>query len=313
MKKFLLILLLAVQLFAQDLQTKSIHIQNVQPSTIATIFGQPIVEVAGNTTNIYRAPNFNPMAMPNGIISCLAMDNLSILVVQSLSKEAIDQMEQLVKLFDVAPKQIEIQAQLITLTSSNMKNLNLQWGVSKYSTQISGILGTPGQETIDVRVASGNFWEAIKALRSDNHTKTITTQTLVVQNSLPGTISFAQQLPVWMNGGIIVQGNNLILNPPTVAFASVITSLNVVARANNDSVELVLSPQIQEVMGFTQGFGGQRVPMVTSFNLYTRVRLKNGEDLVIGGLNRNGQKTGWFNQIKENTESILVVRANILK
>lgn len=313
MRHLILMLLFVVDLSAQQIFTQSVLVKNIEPSVICNIFAQPSLYHNSNGYTIAQiAPNFNPMKMPEGILTCVGLDNLSAIFIQAASEEAIQDMKRLISLFDVAPKQIEIKVKMLTLSSASMKKMQLAWQKSLFATSVSGILGPEIQNGIEYKSSKGNLLTALKGLNQTNDSKTITEQSLIVMNSVPGYISFSQQIPVWMNGSVSIWPSGITIQSNTIAFASIVVGLNVQAYVVGDSIELVLAPQIQEVLGYTQGYGGQRVPMVSNFDLYTKVRVKNGEDLIIGGLTRNSDKIGWFSQIKENTESLLSVSARIL-
>jgi type II secretory pathway component GspD/PulD (secretin) len=164
---------------------------------------------------------------------------------------------------------------------------------------------------------TGNFFNIIKILGRQNNIKSSITQSITTQSGIPANISFSRDIPIWMNGAIVVNNNSIVLTRPTISFASVITSLNVIANVVGkypmERINLILLPKIQEVIGFTEGFGGQKVPIVNTFTLSTKVNIKSGDDLIVGGIRKsNNQKIGMFNQLRENTETILIIRATAI-
>jgi general secretion pathway protein D len=68
-------------------------------------------------------------------------------------------------------------------------------------------------------------------------------------------------------------------------FVPVENYLDVMPRVNaDDSITLMLMPNISNVAGYVEGPNGERIPIATYQNVFTQLTVKDGETAVIGGL-----------------------------
>jgi type II secretory pathway component GspD/PulD (secretin) len=313
-KIFIIYILICGLSFGQVI-SKSIQSKNLEPSKISYIFGQSYI-LSSENPQIERPYNPSPIPLPNGVSSILGIDNLSIIIVQG-TESGINDLIQLINIFDVAPKNIEIEAKLLTLSSDNLNKIGLNFKATNGFSSINGVIDESTPSSLFFMTNTGNFFNIIKILGRQNNIKSSITQSITTQSGIPANISFSRDIPIWMNGAIVVNNNSIVLTRPTISFASVITSLNVIANVVGkypmERINLILLPKIQEVIGFTEGFGGQKVPIVNTFTLSTKVNIKSGDDLIVGGIRKsNNQKIGMFNQLRENTETILIIRATAI-
>jgi type II secretory pathway component GspD/PulD (secretin) len=271
---------------------------------IATIFGQPSLVTQREFVNIIRPMAPAAQKLPDGIVSCLAIDSLSCLMVQG-SSSAIKEFEALVKIYDVTPKQVEIRAKLLTIATNEMNGLGIKWS-NTIATAQSPPLSSPAFSFNTAGINAG-------LTKTLSNNKEVISQMIVTQSGLPASLAFSQDYPVWSNGAIFLTDNAIVYQKPNVSLMSILTKLDVLPRVVGDKIIVTLIPEVSDVVGYVQ-LNNQNVPIVSRFTMNTTVTLANGSSLAIGGLTRfNNQKTSWFRETKEGTETILILSAEILK
>lgn len=246
MKYLLYILMLCSAIYAD---TVAIKPQNMLPSQIAVIFGQPYL--IGDNLQVVH-PTRGALTLPEGVTSMMGCDHLSAVIVQG-TPNGIKALKEMIAMIDVAPKQINIEAKLLTLSSSEMGNTNLTWGITNGVESVSG--GSPNSQpsSVAARTSLGGFSATMNALAQHGTTKSVLSQQVMAINGIPASISFGQSVPVVQPGATIISPNATLIESPTIEFVPVMTSLNVVARVvGRDRVSMILLPEVQEITGWVE-------------------------------------------------------------
>lgn len=309
MKYMFLLLIFCSAIFAE---TMAIKPQNMLPSQIAIIFGQPYL--VGDTLQVVH-PTRGALNLPEGITSMMGCDHLSAVIVQG-TPDGIKALKDMISLIDVAPKQINIEAKLLTLSSSEMANTNLTWSVTNGTEAISGGKPTGQPSSVMARTSMGGFSATMNALSQHGVTKSVLSQQVMAMNGIPASISFGQNVPVLQPGTTIITPNATIIENPTIELVPVMTSLNVIARVvGRDRISMILFPEIQEITGWVET-KTQRIPVISKQTYSLRIDIRSGEQFAVAGLTRsasNRQRISFFGTAsKENTESILFITPTIL-
>jgi general secretion pathway protein D len=249
-------------------------------SDISSIFQtQQVVAGGGKNFSLVAVPSTN-----NIIVSAPAL--------------MVKRLKQIVKLLDVRPKQVFVQALIVRVDQELMTKLGIQWGTLKPSDSSSGS-GIPSLQPntgIINNMSISAIWEA---LREDNNSDVLATPSIVVENNQKAMISDGESLSV--AGNIQTDGNgNTIVGRNQL---NIQLSLAVKPQINsNDSVTLTVAQQDNEIdeaqatalISSGNSSSGAAPPIDTS-TITTQVMVPDKDVLVLGGLlrkNRSLNKTG---------------------
>lgn len=230
------------------------------------------------------------MQMPDGIQSLIGYDLLSSLIVVADDMEAIDQLKQLVAIFDLPPKQIQVEARFVTLTNTAADQYSISWSLTDGNTVIGG--NTPGSSgaSFYMRTAIGNFSALLTAIQSSNQGKVVNAPMIVAQNAQPVRIAFTQEIPYLDGGSAVSNTGGLNWTLPEWETEDVEVSLDVRARvtgqAPHESITVNLMPNVDDIIGYVDNPSGGTRPIVASQQIETEVRVPNGQTVAMGGLVR---------------------------
>ncbi len=204
----------------------------------------------------------------------------------------IQKVKDLLKKVDVAPKQILIEAKIIDITSSDMKQLGAKWNfkitpgqglftdviqaddlelnVPASSSSLSG-----GQFVLDNLNFKGLSVSAtIDALVSDGKANLLATPSIAVLNGQEARIIIGQRYP------ITERTQTTTGTTEVTKFVDIGTTLKVIPQINQDNyITMRVHP---EVSSLAQDMPAG--PRITTREADTTVRIKEGETLIIGGL-----------------------------
>jgi len=225
--------------------------------------------------------------VPPGIdlVAGLATDNS--LLVQG-TPDDIDELRSIVRLLDIAPQQVNIKVDVITVSASILRQFGAQWQFFTNNANISAggqSAGIPDGLRIDI--VTGNVQAVIGALTSNGRGRVITSPMITTQNNTPADIAQGiltygfTQLTTAVPGGAV-------LSQPVPFQVPATTTLQVIPRVNRDgSITVNGSINVTNVTRFIDSPDGSiSVPETntTAINSFVR-RVGNGETLVLGGLN----------------------------
>jgi type II secretory pathway component HofQ len=110
--------------------------------------------------------------------------------------------------------------------------------------------------------------------------RTLNNQLAQIQSSISTTVFYNTQTV--SNGTVISFPNQFTLTAST--------GLAVAPRINEDNtITVSLSPQVQSFVGFSTGPDGQQIPNLANQSINVVARVKNGETIVLGGLNQKNE------------------------
>jgi len=244
-------------------------------SDISSIFQtQSVVSGGGKDFSLVAVPATN-----NIIVSAPAL--------------MVTKLKQIVKLLDVRPKQVLVQALIVRVNQNLETKLGIQWG-TKLGGSSGGIMQNSGFIS-NMSIAA--VWQA---LHNDDNSDVLATPSIVVENNQKAEIADGESISVpgniqTDNGGNTIQGVNQ---------ENIQLSLLVKPQINsNDSVTLTIAQQDNEIdksqddaLSSLGGSGAASgAPPIDTSTITTRVMVPNSDVLVLGGLlrkNRSVNKTG---------------------
>jgi len=219
--------------------------------------------------------------IPEGLDGVVANDIDNSLIIRG-TPEAIEYVRRILRFLDIAPKQVLIRAEFITVTRNDAEKFGIDWNLARVNLQ-TGTTGLADRTApIFVNYASGNLVANLRTLLSQGRGRVVNAPIVVTQNNSPATVVFSttdyveQQFVVFNQAGQPTTFTQPIPIP-------VPTQLTVTPRVNADgTITLSLFPQISTV-GRVR-VGARDLPRFDTQFVFTVRRIRNGETMVLGGL-----------------------------
>ena len=208
------------------------------------------------------------------------------LIVRGSSEDDINELQNTIATFDIAPQQVIIKVEFITTTQTLAKSLG-------YSVQYSRgtlVTGTdPGtflqlSDPVFLTYATGNAVLRLRTQLSESQGKLVTAPIIRTLNNQPATVFAYTNSYIFATNQIVTNGiiSNTV-NPITITSG---TSLTVAPRINADGfITLALNPQVGGISNIQLGPNGVQYPNVSQQGVYCVARVRNRETIVLGGLN----------------------------
>lgn len=248
------------------------------------------------------------------------------------TREEIDEFREMLALLDIPQKQVEIATKWIDVQTTAAEALGIDWSVTNGAWEIFNLGFAPGEAVNNgIRYGRGRWWAELAVLQNQSQATVINEPRVVCMNGMPGIIAFQTEIPYF---SATISFNQF--GQRTVDYTSdvvtVSNELSVVPQINpDDSVKMLLAPQLEDQVGTVEGPNGERIPIITSQYVETMVRVPDGETVVLGGVIRadesvNVRKTPLLSEIpiigklfqskrveKTNSELLIFVTPRIVR
>lgn len=218
------------------------------------------------------------------------------LIVRGNSEEDINQLANIIAQFDVAPKQVSIKVEFITTT----ENVDQSLGYSIQYSRGAMVAGMDSSEflrasdPVFLTYASGDAVFRLKTRLSNGYGRVVTSPVIRTINNTPGTV-FASTSDYILTSTTQVVGNGTVTTT-TPQQITIGTSLSVTPRINGDgTISMGLTPVVSSITGTrsvstSQGVN-QELPIFTTQAIVAVVIVKDGDTIVLGGLNTDSTNT----------------------
>ena len=211
-----------------------------------------------------------------------------------------EKVESTLKRLDVPPTQVLIEASIIEVTLSDDLKYGLQWVFSDSARGSSGLLGTgvlstaagaafgstPAGFSYTLRNAAGDVRAVLNALADKSLVKVISSPSLMVLDNHMASIAVGNQQPVRV-GETTTSGGNVTTN---IQYKDTGVSLSVTPSVNAGNMVTMQLQQAVTDVGQVDAATGQRSFLQRQFS--SKVAVRSGESLVLGGLIRDNTTTG---------------------
>lgn len=200
--------------------------------------------------------------------------------------DAIDELRQIIRYIDVAPQQVVIRADLVSVTTSanDQTGFNLTAFLRDFSLNAqTGAATAAGGLIIDV--VRGNLQAAFASLRSSGKGRVISSPMVRTMNNTPAYVNSYVTTPIFQSQ--VSQNNNTTVTAVQVTGVQATTGLFVTPRINRDgTITMSITPQLQDITGTVIGPNGETAPIISSTDTTITAQINSGETMVIAGLNK---------------------------
>ena len=222
------------------------------------------------------------------------------------SKSEYEKIEITLKRLDVPPTQVLIEASIIEVTLTDELQYGLQWVFSDKARGSAGLTGTGllssvanvvggialggtpalGGFSYTLRNSLGDVRAVLNALADKSLVKVISSPSLMVLDNHTASIAVGNQQPVRV-GETVTTGGNITTN---IQYKDTGVSLSVTPSVNAGNMVTMLLNQAVTDVGQVDQATGQRAFLQRQFS--SKVAVRSGETLVLGGLIRDNTTTG---------------------
>ncbi len=225
----------------------------------------------------------------------IKVDEIANMLIVTDYQANIDKLKELLKVVDLPPPQVLIEAKIVDITSKDLQNLGVTWqidyspgdglfdrkslaserfkGTGTFAGPSSSISG--GQFKIDNLTLKGITATAtLDALIQDQKAHLLASPSIAVLNNREARIIIGEKVP-YKERTQTTTGTT-----ETTKFIDVGTTLRVIPSINADGyITLNIHPEVSSVSALLDAG-----PRITTREADTTVRIKEGETIVIGGL-----------------------------
>lgn len=224
-------------------------------------------------------------------------------------RSQVEKVKQLIAKVDVAPRQILIDARLIEVTTRTLQDLGIDFnnasGISPKdgpnntvitdlnsgasNTAINSNILTnafpgatdAGIHTVFTKLGGSDMSLILHALAQDSRTKTLSAPRILTIENQEAAILVGEQFPIFQST-VTDQGTN---TESLSYFQPIGISLQVIAQVTPENeINMIVHPTVSSLGAFVTGTSGLTQPRINTREADTRVLMKDGETLVIGGL-----------------------------
>ena len=203
-------------------------------------------------------------------------------------EEGIEELKTIISKLDIAPRQIMIEARFVSIATTELESLGINWSLERMATTFSTQFSAAGNVLIGY--ANGNLMANLRANLGTSHGRLINAPIITTINNVPATIGFTTTVPYLTS--YQSQNAGQTTTASSTQFLPITTQLWVLARINNadNSITVTIMPQISDIEKFVSTANGE-VPIVNQQFVQTIRRVANGETIVLGGLIRKEDNT----------------------
>lgn len=226
--------------------------------------------------------------LPEGIDYVLTYDLDNSLLVRG-DDEGIEELKNIISILDVAPKQIMIEARFVSIATSELESLGINWSLERMNTSFATQFSPAGNVLIGY--ANGDLMANLRAQLTKTHGKLVNAPIISTMNNMPASIGFQTTVP-YLSSTTVFNQTGTPTSASATYFLPVTSQLYVLPRINNadNSITVQIMPQISDIEKYIDTANGS-MPIVNSQFINTQRRVGNGETIVLGGLIRKNSTT----------------------
>ncbi|MBU3759222.1 MAG: hypothetical protein FGM27_04755 [Candidatus Omnitrophica bacterium] len=224
-------------------------------------------------------------------------------------RSQVERIKEVVRKLDVPPRQVLIDAKILEVNSATLEDIGLDLESSFFrgknsplNNSFAGDLNSGSSNTaispdilsnvfpadtdsgihaVFTKVEGEDLTVIVHALLQDKRTKTLSSPKILTVENQEAAILVGEQFPIFQSN-VSDQGT---VTESLSYYQPIGISLQVIAQVTpKDEVILIIHPTVSAVGAFVTGTSGLTQPRITTREADTRVLMKNGETLVIGGL-----------------------------
>lgn len=252
---------------------------------------------ASQNNNANQGPGVSTVTLNSGVRVMADEVNNAVLVYGSRGE--YDKIQSALKRLDVPPTQVLIEASIIEVTLNDELKYGLQWvfddkirgglsGNGVLSNVAGGVLGGAAAGfSYTLKNPLGNVRGVINALAEKSLVNVISSPSLMVMDNHTASIAVGTQQPIRSSETFVSGSNNVTT---AIQYKDTGVTLSVTPSVNAGNMVTMQINQAVTDVGAEDVTTGQRSFLQRQFN--SKVAVRSGETLVLGGLIRDNSTTG---------------------
>jgi len=227
--------------------------------------------------------------LPEGIQSVTAYDVDNTLIVRYDTDDALRELKEIVRLLDIAPKQLAIKAEFIQVQQDDLRSFGIDFQVSRGA--LTATTGQSASGEVIVNYATGNLVAALRTSLVEGRGRIVNSPMATTTNNVPVTLTIGTNVPVITNS--VAFGNNgQGITVPNITTVQVASGLIAIPRINGDnSITMFVVPFVQDILSEVANPAGGTIPITTFQTVPVLRRIGNNETMVIGGLIKKNDRS----------------------
>jgi hypothetical protein len=205
--------------------------------------------------------------------------------------EDIETLRQWINTFDVAPQQVIIKVEFITTSNSVKKSLGFDWLYQRGSLFIGNRPGSfaRSSDTFVASYATGNVSARMRTLMQEGYGKVVNAPMIRTFNNQAASIEDDITTSRWSPQITVSNGTTITTYEHEDVEAN--TYLDLAPRINGDgTVTMYINTAISDFGQTRVGPDGSEYPDLLTQTIQVFARVKDGETIVLGGLNRKSEE-----------------------
>jgi len=235
---------------------------------------------------------------------------------------ALDNIREVIAQIDIMPLQVVIETRIMEVTRDKLKDIGFDWGTGSSGAESTTITTTPfgkkgGVDTSQIggqllgnqitpnifgpkettlttantglkllfkRLTGTQFEVILHALEEDVHTNTLSAPRIMTLNNQEASILIGTKYPI-LKTDTTGAGSTAVTNVTLDYYQDIGIQLNVVPQIGlNNYINMVVHPAISSYTGTDASLTEAKYPIIDVREAETRILMKDGETIVIGGL-----------------------------
>lgn len=235
---------------------------------------------------------------------------------------ALDKIREVIAQIDIIPQQVVIETRIMEVNRDKLKDIGFDWGTGSSGAESTTITTTPtgkraGVDTSQIgghllgdqitpnifgaketnlttantglkllfkRLTGAQFEVILHALDEDVHTNTLSAPRIMTLNNQEASILVGTKYPI-LKTDTTGAGSTAITNVTLDYYQDIGIQLNVVPQVGlNNYINMVVHPAVSSYTGTDASITTAKYPVIDIRETETRILMKDGETIVIGGL-----------------------------
>jgi type IV pilus assembly protein PilQ len=250
------------------------------------------------------------------------MGRSKVLIVNDVPP-VLEKISEAIEKIDVPPQQVLIEARIMEVNRDKLRDIGVDWGTGSTGASTATVtgdklnaagtktLGAHGINLIDSSIFSpsasdittantglkvvfkhltgAQFEVILHALEEDVNTNTLSAPRILALNNQEATILVNSKYPI-LKTETTTSGSTPVTTTTLDYYQDIGIQLNVVPQIGADNyINMVIHPA---VTSYTNTIGDNQYPIIETREAETRVLMKDGETVVIGGLLKDVKSSG---------------------
>ena len=234
-----------------------------------------------------QANGLLPPGLPPGNLYAQESDNSIIYILPDTPEAETIKADLLkvIRLLDIKPRQINIKAEFITVSSNTNNSFGINWNFQKVNLIGGASTGFSQTSTAFLQYATGNLQTALSFILTNGYGKIFASPSATTLNGVNVQFFQTTSQPVFLTQPVVTNGGTTVLTSQ-IQIINATTGISVTPILNGDGSISLNGFVISSAVGAPiTGPNGESFPNITTQNAPIQTIVRNGETMVIAGLN----------------------------